>query len=453
MPDLDFHPLANLFPLIEGAEFDDLVADVRANGLREAVVLFQGKVLDGRNRYRACVAAEVEPQLVYFRPEIEGEPLSFVISKNLKRRHLNESQRAMVAAAIANMRQGARNDVEPSANLRKVDQPAAAKMLNISERSLQSAKAVREKGTPALVRAVEQGKLAVSEAAKATKLAPAEQEKIAALAEEGRANVARTVIKQEAREQREAELGIRQAAGNLALPQKRYGVILADPEWQFEPWSRKTGLDRAADNHYPTSVTAVIAARPVVDIAADDCVLFLWATVPMLPHALLVMAAWDFDYRTHFAWAKDRAGTGYWNRNCHELLLLGVRGHVPAPAPGTQWHSLIEAAVGEHSEKPESFYAMIEAYFPTLPKVELNARRARAGWQPWGLDAPIEDSCGESRERETSDTPPVEAMPDSKPEAPPLEQPKGTIGNSGTYDDGLEIPAFLKRSKPEVPHA
>jgi hypothetical protein len=60
-------------------------------------------------------------------------------------------------------------------------------------------------------------------------------------------------------------------------------VILADPPWRFEPWSRDTGMDRAADNHYPTSATEEIAALGVSSIAADDCVLFLWATVPMLP--------------------------------------------------------------------------------------------------------------------------------------------------------------------------
>src|ERR1700681_2897960 len=126
---LDFHPLADLFPLIEGAEFDDLVADIRAHGQLEDIVLLQNKVLDGRNRYRACRAAEVEPRLVPFDPEQHGDPLGFVISKNLKRRHLNESQRAMVAADIATMRQGERTDLEPSANLPKVAQADAARML------------------------------------------------------------------------------------------------------------------------------------------------------------------------------------------------------------------------------------------------------------------------------------------------------------------------------------
>ncbi len=189
--------------------------------------------------------------------------------------------------------------------------------------------------------------------------------------------------KKEHRASRERELAAKQSA----LPDKRYGVIYADPEWRFEVFSRDTGMDRAADNHYPTSTTDEICARPVGDIAADDCALFLWATVPMLPDALKVMAAWLFDYKSHCIWKKDRIGTGYWFRNQHELLLVGTKGKLPAPAMGTQFPSVIDAPVGKHSEKPDAFYELIEAYFPTLPKIELNARRARDGWDRWGLEA------------------------------------------------------------------
>jgi N6-adenosine-specific RNA methylase IME4 len=183
--------------------------------------------------------------------------------------------------------------------------------------------------------------------------------------------VSRIIEKRERRARREAELGERQRA----LPNKRYGVILADPPWRFEPYSRISGMDRAADNHYPTSALEEIKALAVASIAAPDCVLFLWATVPMLPQALEAMAAWGFAYKSSFAWAKNRMGTGYWNRNKHELLLVGTRGHVPAPAMGTQVASLIEAPVKRHSEKPAVFYEIIERYFPTLPQDR--AARAR----------------------------------------------------------------------------
>jgi N6-adenosine-specific RNA methylase IME4 len=190
--------------------------------------------------------------------------------------------------------------------------------------------------------------------------------------------------KAERRAAREMELGKKQ----LALPDKKYGVILADPEWQFEFYSPRGSVNSSADNHYETSPLDVIKARDVPSIAADDCVLFLWATVPMLPHALEVMAAWGFLYVSNFAWVKDKTGTGYWSRNQHELLLIGRKGDIPAPAPGMQWPSVIEAPVAGHSAKPEKFLELIEAYFPTLPKIELNRRGpARAGWDAWGNEA------------------------------------------------------------------
>lgn len=449
MPTLDFHPLANLFPLIEGAEFDEFVADIRANGLREEVVVWQGKVLDGRNRYRACVAAEVEPRLAYFRPELFGDPLAYVISKNLKRRHLNESQRAMVAAAIETIRAPGRPE-ENDANLHNIPRADAARRVNVSVRSVASAAAVRENGVPALVHAVEQGKLAVSEAAKAAKLAPAEQERVAALAAEGRANIVRTVIKQEERREREAALGERQALGNLVLPQKRrYGVILADPEWKFATYSEETGLDRAP--LYPTSATEIIAARPVADIAASDCTLFLWAIAPMLPQALTVMEAWGFAYKSQAVWLKDGIITGYWFRGQHELLLVGTRGRVPAPAMGTQFSSVLRGPSGQHSDKPDCQYDVIERYFPSLPKIELNARRARPGWDAWGLDAP-QELPGESVDAEVRDG--AEAA-EARVGSPLGAQ--GTLVVGDTYgkepsliDDGLAIPAFLRRKPAEA---
>jgi N6-adenosine-specific RNA methylase IME4 len=108
----------------------------------------------------------------------------------------------------------------------------------------------------------------------------------------------------------------------------------------------------------------------------------------MLPQALAVMDAWGFEYRSNYVWLKDRIGTGYWNHKAHEHLLIGMRGNVPAPAPGTQWDSVVEAPVGEHSAKPSIFLEMIEEYYPNLPKIELNCRgKGRPGWAVWGNEA------------------------------------------------------------------
>ena len=430
---LEFHPYADIFPLLEGAAFEELVADVRAHGLREPIVVHEGKILDGRNRWRAgCAAGRLDDAKgAWFSRDVlndgfrefgseagEADPLAFVISKNLHRRHLTESQRAMVAARLATLRPGRPPAPGPSPPgggeqetppIGGISAERAGEIIGVGERSIERAKRVLRDGVGDLVRAVERGEVKVSAAAAIATLAPVEQE--AALvtvgspefaAEMRRLKARATDEKKARRETREAELGSRQRA----LPQARFGVILADPEWRFEVRSRDTGLDRAADNHYPTSASDVIMARPVAAIAADDAVLFLWATVPMLPDALAVMKAWGFAYKSHFAWVKGTFGTGYWNRNRHELLLVGSRGNVPAPAMGTQWDSVIEAHGGVHSQKPEQAYELIEAYFPTLPKIELNARAARVGWAAWGLEAPQESAEPVAPPSSGADAPP-----------------------------------------------
>jgi N6-adenosine-specific RNA methylase IME4 len=194
----------------------------------------------------------------------------------------------------------------------------------------------------------------------------------------------RTDAKKEHRADRERDLAQATIAASRALGSKLYGVIYADPPWRFEPYSRDSGMDRAADNHYPTMTLDAICQIEIP--AAEDCVLFLWATVPMLTQALEVMGAWGFDYRSHFVWAKHRPGTGYWTRNQHELLLIGTCGDIPAPAPGEQYTSLIEAEAGEHSVKPFVFTEMIEEMFPSLPRLEMFARGegAGGGWDRWG---------------------------------------------------------------------
>ncbi len=176
-----FHPLANIFPLIEGHAYNELRADVLKNGVREPIWLYQGQILDGRNRYRAASSQGVEFEV----REYEGDdPVSFVVSLNLHRRHLTESQRATVAAKLANIEPGqfAGNQHVPSANLQTpaVSQSDAAKLLNVSTRSVASAKKVIEEAAPELVQAMDEGRASVSAAASLLSLPKEEQAVIAA---------------------------------------------------------------------------------------------------------------------------------------------------------------------------------------------------------------------------------------------------------------------------------
>ena len=108
MTNLAFHPLANVFPLLEGEAFNALVTDIAASGLCEAVWLYEGQILDGRNRYRACQRLGRDGAT---RDYPGHDPLGFVLSMNLQRRHLDASQWGMIAARLVTMRQGERTDL------------------------------------------------------------------------------------------------------------------------------------------------------------------------------------------------------------------------------------------------------------------------------------------------------------------------------------------------------
>jgi N6-adenosine-specific RNA methylase IME4/ParB-like chromosome segregation protein Spo0J len=185
------------------------------------------------------------------------------------------------------------------------------------------------------------------------------------------------------RETRERELAAATEAASLALGKKLYAVIYADPPYRFVPYVMECSI---ADNHYPTMTTEAIKALTIP--AADDAVLFLWSTTPMLPQAIETMQAWGFSYKSYIVWIKDRTGTGYWTLNRAELLLIGTRGNIPAPTPGDQPSQVIEAPRRRHSEKPVVFAEIIEKLYPNAPKLEMFARDKRDGWQVWGNEAP-----------------------------------------------------------------
>jgi N6-adenosine-specific RNA methylase IME4 len=408
---LKAHPLANIFPMLDGLAISILAADIRQYGLREPVLLHQGMILDGRNRYAAlCELQMLKSPLGPGWSTLENKPLpadrldvglhglyvdwqgarlghdalALVLSLNLHRRHLDESQRAMIAArlTIAAPAKGRKSAVTrpPIGGLTTLE---AAGRLNVGQRTLERARAVLLSGSKPLIDAIDKGRLAVAEAQKALALDPATQQQVAELADAGQVRSVRHVVKQGRREVIEADLGRRQDK----LPEGRFGVILADPPWRFEMRSQH-GMDRSVENHYPTLPTDDICALPVEAIAADHAILLLWSTAAMLPDGLDVMDDWGFAYRSHMVWDKgELSGLGYWLRNRHELLLIGTRGRPPAPAEGTQWPSLIQASRAGHSTKPGFAHAFAETFWPSLAKVELFARSPRLGWSVWGNQA------------------------------------------------------------------
>lgn len=170
---------------------------------------------------------------------------------------------------------------------------------------------------------------------------------------------------------------------------KKYGIIYADPPWNFRVYSAK-GAGRSAERHYPTMSIDDIRALPVDKLAAKDCTLFLWITFPTMQEALSVVEAWGFTYKTvAFVWVKQNKkspglfwGMGYWTRANVELCLLATRGHPKRQCAGV--HQVISAPVEEHSKKPYIVRDKIITLMGDLPRVELFARQTTPGWDVWG---------------------------------------------------------------------
>jgi len=175
-----------------------------------------------------------------------------------------------------------------------------------------------------------------------------------------------------------------------SLPLFQYDFIMADPDWSFSNWSAK-GHGKGAKAHYECSPLEEIAAMRVADIAKPDCLLWLWATNPMLPQSLEVLKAWGFTFKTAGHWSKRNPdsgklafGTGYILRCAGEPFIIGTLGN---PKTTRAVRSLIEGPRREHSRKPEEAFAAAEKLMPDAKRIELFSRQPRDGWDVWGDEA------------------------------------------------------------------
>jgi len=381
------HAVAEIFPRMGEAEFVALKNDIAEHGVREPLWIWRGQIIEGRHRAQACEELGIVPAVREYDGDESGL-VGFVVSLNLHRRHLDESQRAMVAGKLANLRDGQRADLAASIDAPSITQSQAAELLNVSRPSVQRAREVLDHGAPELVAAVERGEVSVSAAATIADAPKEEQAEIVARGEREILEAAKAIRTKKAEERRaeRVEKIVEISKGNAPLGKvaELYPVIYADPPWRYEYIETES---RAIENQYPTMALDEIKALDLDAIALDDCVLFMWATSPKLAEAFEVLASWGFEYRTCAVWDKQKIGMGYYFRQQHELLLVAVRGQPLTPAPANRPSSVLSFPRGVHSAKPVEVYELIEAMYPELPKLEMFCRSPREGWGAWGNQA------------------------------------------------------------------
>lgn len=372
----EFHSIANIFPLIDGQELEDLIADIKKNGLLQPIILYENKVLDGRNRYIACKKANITPRFKQYDKEIS--PLDYVIAENLHRRHLSSGQKAEIGLELLKIEEekalkrqektqlngrteenkpkfkvsvpSSKDGTEQKSLKKETEKGEAieitAKKLGIGHETLRTAKKVKEMNDPKINKKWEQAKKGKT-TIKAVKMAIDKKTKPKIIPK---------------------------------LPEDKYDVIYADPPWQY---NFTEAPNRTVEKEYPT-----MALKEICNIkipSAKDCILFLWCTSPKLyPEGNEVIKSWGFTYKTSMVWVKDKIGMGYYARNRHELLLIATKGSPGVPEPSDRPDSVINAPRKEHSKKPENVYNLIEKMYPERKYLELFARNKRDGWKSWG---------------------------------------------------------------------
>lgn len=392
---MQFHDVANIFPMMSAEEFDELKRDIQANGQLMPIWVYESKIVDGRNRYQACVDLGIEP--VY--QTVPGSPdmpalLTFVISLNEKRRHLNSGQKAFIALEVerllaedARKRQLAGKKIEPREypalttselwtadqnrqqraawkkeiadsptllkDFNKVDRTSAAQAARIANTNMHyvvDAKKI-EREAPELKAAVMAGTMTLPQATKELKVRERESK---------------------IQEQREAI-----ASGKAELPEGVFEVIAIDPPWSYGRTYDPEG-SRVA-NPYPemTHQELMEVALP----AANDAVLFLWTTHAFLWDAKKLLDHWGFTYKATLVWDKQQLGMGTWMRMQCEFCLVGIKGK-PIWS-NTTWRDIISEPRREHSRKPEAFYQFVESV-TVGRRLEYFSRTKRQGWEVFG---------------------------------------------------------------------
>ena len=372
---------ANLIPEASPGEYQDILASIEEIGQQEAIGVKDGQIIDGRNRYRACCELGIEPRFIELGDDVDL--LKYVLAKNLVRRHLDASQRAVIAYKLSawskpggdRRSEAYREGVDQSAILPDgFTQEQSAKLLNVSPRSVrQAGKVISEDSpaAPALRQAVEQGEVKVGDAARVVGQSVEVQERALAAVQGGKARTIAGGVK---------AILVEQLAPNpmsqSVIPNR---TIIIDPPWPTDTMARD---DRANGQGADQDTMTVDQIARMKLPLADDGFVFLWTIQEYLPDAIRMLERWKVKYLFTMVWRKDDGmeprGTSHFDV---EFVLVGARGKPQffnnlSRFKGDEaelkmgFNGPCESPRAAHSVKPAAFYDIVKQFTPG-PRLEL----------------------------------------------------------------------------------
>ena len=382
--ELNHHPAADAFPMMEKVRFEELLNDIREHGQRESVTICGDMILDGRNRYKACLELGIIPKTKDF----DGDPWAYVWSLNGQRRDLVAEQRYLIwkyCHEQSEAFQAEKTRIQNEANRKRSEAMQGVPYAPRGEE--RKPEKVWEQSVPAPSHHPE--RVTKATASKTNPGAVARGDKIAKERPDLAEGIRQGTIKPAEAHRQMKKDEVKEKT--KALPEGKHRVIYADPPWKYNDaqavkgdYGTGTG---AVAGHYPPMSLTELKALDIKTLSADDSVLFLWATSPLLENALELCKAWGFYYKAHFIWDKVKHNMGHYNSVRHELLLICTRGS-GTPEVTKLFDSVQVIERQEHSRKPEEFRTIIDTLYPSGQRIELFCRGDKPeGWETWGNEA------------------------------------------------------------------
>jgi N6-adenosine-specific RNA methylase IME4 len=409
---MKFHPAAEVFPMLDDVRLAELTESIKQNGVRHPIVICEGMVLDGRNRYVACTRLGITPPTETF----SGDPWAYAWDANGQRRDLKTDQRYLIWKETTEKSQewrAAREEAQRQANERRAE---AARAQHEASNPRAGEQKPKPSTPPSFVPPTSFGvpttcgntrppeappkiepKISKYETATATAKAEASKtnrgtvERMDSLAK-ARPELAAKVMKGEISGAEALRIKKKDEVKAVAPIAGKYKVVYADPAWRYGDQRHELETATGAEHHYPTMTLSEICAIPIIDHVEDNAVLFIWATSPLLEQCFEVIRSWGFKYKASFVWDKVKHNLGHYNSVRHEFLLVCTRGSCLPDndlPEGEKLHdSVIEIErTAKHSQKPAYFRELIDRLYCRGNRIELFCREPAPGWASWGNEA------------------------------------------------------------------
>lgn len=368
----------SLIPALTEDERNGLEASLKAEGCRDALVLWGDILIDGHNRYEICTQYGIPYKTVQKDFDSRDDVIRWIILNQFGRRNLPMYERARLALRLKpvisakakeNNRIGA--DITNTGLQNSVKavntQKELAKVAGVSHDTIAKVEKIEATATEETKEQLRKGDISINQAYQ---------------------TVRREEKKKEVQKRIEEHANVQTGVVDILQTDRKYNIIYADPPWRYwESGNKNQAL------HYTTMSIDEICELPVKDIADENCVLFLWVTYPILQEAFKVIEAWGFTYSTcAFVWVKKNkqkdtpfVGCGAWTRANSELCLLATKGNIMRLDASIS--QVVESPIEEHSKKPDVVRELITKLVGELPRVELFCRNPADGWDVWGNEA------------------------------------------------------------------